>query len=127
MVIVGRAEMVFEMCSIAETVKSVVVVLSNERTRDWIARLVEGVYIGRLASSKGVYRRKEKTTGDTQTSREKGGKKRESGVPNLLETFNLNLPWHPILIDHSRLLVDGRRAFQMVVPAAQGLSLAVRE
>lgn len=34
----------FEMCSVAETLKSVVMVLSNERTRDWIARLVEGEY-----------------------------------------------------------------------------------
>jgi hypothetical protein len=48
-------------------------------------------------------------------------------VPNLLETLNLNLPWVPVLIDYSRLLVDGRRAFQNAVPAAQGLSLAVRE
>lgn len=124
MVFVLKAEIVFEVRSVAE---SVVIVLSNECMRDWIARLVEGVYIGRVASSKGVYGRKEKTTGDTQTSKRIGGKKRESGVPNLLETFNLNLPWHPILIDHSRLLVDGRKAFQMVVPAAQGLSLAVRK
>ena len=26
-------------------------------------------------------------------------RKEESGVPNLLETFNLNLPWRPVLID----------------------------
>ncbi|KAG9533746.1 hypothetical protein KCU93_g404, partial [Aureobasidium melanogenum] len=44
-----------------------------------------------------------------------------------LYTFNLNLPRRPVPIDHWPSLVDGRRAFQKAVPAAQGSCLAVRE
>lgn len=90
--------------------------------RDWIARLVEGVYWAIGLKQGSVMEGKERLLATRERRKE-----RESGVPNLLEILNLNLPWVPVLIDHSRLLVDGRRAFQNAVPAAQGLSLAVRE
>jgi hypothetical protein len=77
-----------------------------------------------MVSSKGVWWKERKDYWrHANWQKGKGGKKRESGVPNLLETFQSK----PTVASDPYPLVDGRRAFQMAVPAAQGLSLAVRE